>query len=42
MYRNPSADFADCLIARLNKKAGCEHTMTFDRKADELDDFVLI
>lgn len=42
MYRNSSADFADCLIARLNMNAGCEDTVTFDRKAAELDEFVLI
>jgi predicted nucleic-acid-binding protein len=30
------ADFADCLIARLNAEAGCAHTVTFDRKAARL------
>jgi predicted nucleic-acid-binding protein len=29
-YRAGRADFADCLIGRLNSRAGCERTMTFD------------
>lgn len=28
-----SADFADCLIVSVAKRAGCSHTVTFDRKA---------
>jgi len=27
------ADFADALIATVNRRLGCEHTATFDRKA---------
>jgi predicted nucleic-acid-binding protein len=27
------ADFADCLIARTASSAGCERTMTLDKKA---------
>jgi predicted nucleic-acid-binding protein len=34
-----SAEFADCLIARLNRSAGCEYTVTFDRKAGKLAGF---
>jgi predicted nucleic-acid-binding protein len=28
-----SADFADCLIERCAYEAGCQHTVTFDKKA---------
>jgi predicted nucleic-acid-binding protein len=28
-----NADFADCLIAELNRTAGCAHTLSFDKKA---------
>jgi predicted nucleic-acid-binding protein len=27
------ADFADALITTINRRLGCEHTATFDRKA---------
>lgn len=32
-YRTSSADFPDCLIAGTAASAGCQQTMTFDRKA---------
>lgn len=32
-YRDGAADFADYLLARENVAAGCETTLTFDRKA---------
>lgn len=32
---NEGADFADALIADLNKKAGCSHTVTFDKTASK-------
>jgi predicted nucleic-acid-binding protein len=41
-YRKGSADFADCLLARINAAAGCEHTVTFDRKASKLPGFKLL
>lgn len=41
-YRTGTADFADCLIARTNVSAGCEHTVTFDRKAAKLPGFKLL
>jgi len=41
-YRAGSADFADCLIARTNISSGCEHTITFDRKAARLPGFKLL
>jgi len=31
-----AADFADCLIGTLHVQAGCETTLTFDRKAARL------
>ena len=33
VFREGSADFADCLIERCAASAGCERTMTFDRNA---------
>jgi predicted nucleic-acid-binding protein len=40
-YRNGPADFADYLIGRENLKAGCETTLTFDRKAARHSAFTL-
>lgn len=36
------ADFADCLIARINQSAGCAETITFDRQAANLPGFRLL
>jgi predicted nucleic-acid-binding protein len=33
--------FADALIGELGMKAGCSHTLTFDRKAAQLPSFAL-
>ena len=33
MFRAGRADFADCLIERCSRAAGCKHTFTFDGKA---------
>jgi predicted nucleic-acid-binding protein len=33
------ADFADSLIAAVNRRLGCEHTVTFDRKAGRRSGF---
>jgi predicted nucleic-acid-binding protein len=41
-YSTGSADFADCLIARLNAEVDCERTVTFDRKAARHADFELL
>jgi predicted nucleic-acid-binding protein len=41
-FREGMAEFADCLIGKLNKVAGCSHTVTFDRKAAKLTDFQLL
>jgi predicted nucleic-acid-binding protein len=32
-FRGGQADFADCLIERCGRAAGCKHTLTFDWKA---------
>ncbi len=34
------ADFADALIATVNRRLGCEHTATFDRKAARRPGFI--
>jgi predicted nucleic-acid-binding protein len=41
-FESSSADFTDCLIVRMNASAGCEHTVTFDRKAAKLPGFKLL
>lgn len=32
-FARTNADFADCLIQRFSHAAGCDETLTFDRKA---------
>ena len=41
-FRQGRAEFADCLIGRLNLRAGCSCTVTFDRKAARLAGFKLL
>jgi predicted nucleic-acid-binding protein len=41
-YRAGRADFTDALIGLINRRAGCEATATFDRKAAQLDSFRLL
>jgi predicted nucleic-acid-binding protein len=41
-FESSSADFTDCLLARTNLSAGCEHTATFDRRAAKLPGFKLL
>jgi len=36
------ADFSDALIGGLARRAGCAHTVTFDRKASRLPGFALL
>ncbi|HUY26135.1 MAG TPA: type II toxin-antitoxin system VapC family toxin [Candidatus Binataceae bacterium] len=36
------ADFADAFIAAVNRRLGCEHTVTFDRKASRRPGFVAL
>lgn len=38
--KNGTGSFADALIAALARRAGCTHTLTFDRKASRLPGFV--
>ena len=38
-FRRSKADFADCLIGRINRAHGCEDTASFDRQAGGLDTF---
>lgn len=33
LFKEGKADFADCLIERFAKEAGCDYTTTFDRDA---------
>ncbi len=35
-------DFADAVIAELGRVAGCEHTVTFDQRAAQLDEMRLL
>ena len=41
-YRQGKADYADALIGAGNKTAGCDATVTFDKKASQLDTFQLL
>lgn len=38
-FRASQADFADCLIGRINQAVGCTKTYTFDRPAQEVASF---
>ncbi|MGH6872064.1 MAG: PIN domain-containing protein [Rhizomicrobium sp.] len=40
--REGAADFSDALIGLLAGRAGCSHTVTFDRRASRLDGFALL
>ncbi len=41
-YRTSGADFADCLIGKINSALGCAETATFDRNAARLPEFELL
>jgi predicted nucleic-acid-binding protein len=41
-FRRSRADFADCLIERCAHAAGCQHTVTFDKRAASLVEMRLI
>jgi predicted nucleic-acid-binding protein len=41
-FRISRAGFADCLLGMSNGFQGCVRTLTFDRRAAELDEFELI
>jgi predicted nucleic-acid-binding protein len=39
IYAASNVEFADCLISSLNLEAGCDHTLTFDKKASRQTGF---
>jgi len=39
-YRNGSADFADYMTSVINKHYGCQHTLSFDKKALKSESFI--
>ncbi len=41
-YRTGPGDFADYLIGLRNARAGCDHTVTFDRALKAHESFVLL
>jgi predicted nucleic-acid-binding protein len=41
-FRRSRADFADCLIERCAHAAGCQHTVTFDKRAATIANMRLI
>ena len=41
-FATSAAGLVDCLVARTNGAAGCEYTVTFDRKAAKLKGFELL
>jgi predicted nucleic-acid-binding protein len=42
MWKDASADFADCLIGAKNRRMGCRATATFDVKSAKLPEFVVV
>ncbi len=40
IWKESSADFADCLIGAKNRRLGCRTTVTFDVKASKLPNFI--
>jgi predicted nucleic-acid-binding protein len=41
IWKDATADFADCLIGAKNRRLGCRATATFDAKAAKLPGFVV-
>lgn len=41
-YKEKTADFSDCYIAYSNYQAGCESTITFDKKVSRLKNMQLL
>jgi predicted nucleic-acid-binding protein len=41
-YETSAPGFVDCLLARTNAATGCNHTVTFDRRAAKLKGFKLL
>lgn len=42
LFSTQSADFADCLVAAGVQASGCQHAVTFDRKAARLPGMLLL
>lgn len=42
IWKESTAEFADCLIGARNRRLGCRATATFDAKALELPGFVAV
>jgi predicted nucleic-acid-binding protein len=42
LWKDATADFADCLIGTQNRRLGCRATATFDVKASKLPGFVAV
>lgn len=42
LWKDSTAEFADCLIGAHNRRLGCRATATFDVKAVKLPNFVVI
>ena len=40
IWKDATADFADCLIGAKNRRLGCRATTTFDLKASKLPGFI--
>jgi predicted nucleic-acid-binding protein len=40
IWKDTTADFADCLIGARNRRLGCRATATFDANASKLPGFV--
>jgi len=40
VWKDTTADFADCLIGSKNRRLGCRATVTFDAKASKLPGFI--
>lgn len=40
IWKDATADFADCLIGAKNRRLGCRATATFDMKASKLPGFI--
>jgi predicted nucleic-acid-binding protein len=40
IWKDATADFADCLIGARNRRLGCRATATFDAKASKLPGFI--
>ena len=42
IWKESTADFADCLIGAKNRRLGCRATASFDTKASKVPEFVAI